>query len=110
MEFVRGDTKSRIMGSPQIKIEDPDDIMLMQVLGKQLTDKGFKPTVNVLRYAVPRMERSWNMCKRLSDTLSELSFEEKKNLSSKLVAAAIEKINGQDSSSELHRPEHDRRP
>lgn len=83
------DLRSRLNGSMTAKIENPDDILLMQVLGKQLHDKGFQPTEDLLNYAIKLMERSWSSPKRLSDILNKMSLEEQKGLTKKMIREAI---------------------
>ena len=86
------DLKSRIFASRQVRIKYPDDVLLMQVLGKQLNDKGFQPTEELLQYAIKLMERSWAMPKRLTEVLNKMSLEEQKGLTKKMIRGAILKI------------------
>lgn len=88
-EIVIPDLRSRIMGSRIIRIRNPDDTMLMQVLGKQLTDKGFQPSEDLLQYAVNMMERSWTMPKKLADILNRISLDQKSKLTRKMVREGI---------------------
>jgi len=89
LEFAIADLKSRILGSNIVAIGNPDDDLLSMVLAKQLHDKGFKPTDDVLRYAVERMDRSWPGVKKLSDILNKLSLEQHKPLTRALVREAL---------------------
>ena len=88
-EIVIPDLRSRIMGSQIVRIRNPDDMMLLQVLGKQLTDKGFQPSEDLLLYAVNLMERSWTMPKRLAEMLHRISLDQKSKLSKKMIRDAI---------------------
>ena len=92
LDIVIPDLRSRILGSPNVSIRNPDDLLLIQVLGKQLHDKGFQPTEDLLNYAVKLMERSWTMPKKLSDTISKMSLDIQKPLTKKLVREALMKI------------------
>ena len=92
LETVIPDLASRLKGSMAVRIDNPDDILLTQVLGKQLHDKGFQPTEDLLNYAIKLMERSWSSPKRLSDLLSKMSLDEQKGLTKKMIREAIIKI------------------
>lgn len=83
------DLRSRLLGSPNVSIRNPDDLLLMQVLGKQLNDKGFQPSADLLNYAVKLMERSWTAPKKLADTISKISLDIQKPLTKKLVREAL---------------------
>lgn len=89
LDITLPDLKSRILSSRNVRIKNPDDTLLIQVLGKQLNDKGFQPTEEMLNYAVKLMERSWTMPKRLSDALNKMSLDKQKGLTKKMIREAI---------------------
>ena len=89
LDITLPDLKSRLLSSRNVRIKNPDDTLLVQVLGKQLHDKGFQPTGELLEYAVKFMERSWTMPKRLSDTISKMSLDKQKGLTKKMIRDAI---------------------
>lgn len=89
LETIIPDLESRIAGSRIIRIQNPDTTLLMQVLGKQLNDKGFQPTEDLLNYAVNLMERSWATPKKLSDALNVISLSQQKKLTKKMIRDAI---------------------
>lgn len=89
LDIVLPDLKSRILSSRNVRIKNPDDILLMQVLGKQLNDKGFQPTEDLLNYAVKLMERSWAMPKRLAETLNKMSLDKQRGLTKTMIREAI---------------------
>ncbi len=86
------DVQSRLNGSMTVKIDNPDDMLLMQVLGKQLHDRGFQPTEDLLRYAVKLMERSWTAPKRLAEILNKMSLDAQKGLTKRMIGDAISQI------------------
>lgn len=92
LDIVIPDLRSRLLGSPNVSIRNPDDLLLTQVLGKQLHDKGFQPSEDLLNYAVKLMERSWTAPKKLSDMINKMSLDIQKPLTKKLVREALMKI------------------
>lgn len=91
-DFLIPDLKSRVLASRMVKIDNPDDALLLQVLAKQLHDKGFRPSDEILSYALDRMDRSWPMIKKLSDTLNKLSLDRHKSLTRNLMREALLQI------------------
>lgn len=89
LDIDLADLASRLRGATSFRIKSPDDEILLQVLGKQLNDKGFQVTEELLKYALLRMDRSWAMPRRLAETVSRMSLETKKGLSRKLIQEAL---------------------
>ncbi len=106
LEFIIPDLKSRMLGSPNIGISNLDDTLLAQVLGKQLHDKGFQPTADLLRYSINLMERSWAAPKRLAETLNKMSLDKQKGLTKKMIREAIGKMEegGGEAQPEIYSP------
>lgn len=96
LDITLPDLKSRILSSRNVRIKNPDDVLLIQVLGKQLSDKGFQPTEDLLAYAIKLMERSWTMPKRLADMLNKMSLDTQKGLTKKMIRETIIKIEQSD--------------
>ena len=92
------DLQSRLRGSTTFEIRSPDDDLRMQVLGKQLNDKGFQPTEDLLKYSINLMERTWAAPKKLAETLSKMAFDEQKKLTKRMIRDALGSIESGDES------------
>lgn len=53
------DLRSRLTATPQIRVEQPDDALLAQLLAKLLADRGLVVTPDIVDYLAPRIERSY---------------------------------------------------
>lgn len=81
MEFEIKDVASRLRAAPHAAIEAPDDELLFRVLAKRFHDQGFMVAEKPLRFAVSRMERSWESLDRLVETTIRKATSEKKQIS-----------------------------
>ena len=57
------DLLSRLMSSTILELNIPDDNLLAAVMAKQFLDKQIKVDNDVIKYAIPRMERSFYLQK-----------------------------------------------
>lgn len=53
------DLRSRLTATPHIQIAEPDDVLIGQLLGKLLADRGIVAPPEVVDYLVPRIERRY---------------------------------------------------
>lgn len=53
------DLRSRLAACGQLRIEEPDDLLLQAVMAKQFADRGVSVSPATLAYLVPRLERSF---------------------------------------------------
>lgn len=74
------DLQSRLAALPAVGMQEPDDVLLESMLAKRFSDMQLKVPSAVLRYAVPRMERSFAAAEALVRTLATQSLAEKKNI------------------------------
>jgi len=58
--FVLPDLASRFRAAPLAEIKPPDDILLASVLIKHFSDRQLRVGNDVIRYILPRMERSFS--------------------------------------------------
>ncbi|HEX8443727.1 MAG TPA: chromosomal replication initiator DnaA [Allosphingosinicella sp.] len=63
------DLRSRITATPQIRIDDPDDILLAQLITKLLGDRGLVVSPDVTEFLVPRIERSYLAVQQVVDVI-----------------------------------------
>ncbi len=84
-----GDLRSRLLASPHIAIEEPDQALISQLIEKLLSARGLAVPQDVLRYVVPRIERSYIGVGRLIDALDEAALARRKAVSLKVAREAL---------------------
>ncbi|MEO1192166.1 MAG: hypothetical protein AAFY02_10440 [Pseudomonadota bacterium] len=67
--FSLPDLRSRLVAAPAVAIGQPDDRLLLGVLIKLLADRQLDYSPQVLRYLLPRIERSHAFLRSLADGL-----------------------------------------
>lgn len=83
------DLRSRLLATPQVRIEAPDDPLLMAVFDKLWRDRGVVAPGNVARYVVARIERSFEMIGRAVDLIDRAAMAQKRSISIPLVRDAL---------------------
>jgi chromosomal replication initiation ATPase DnaA len=63
------DLRSRIAATPQVEIEQPDDVLLGNLIVKLLGDRGIATPPDLPEYLVPRIERSYVAVLQVVDLL-----------------------------------------
>jgi hypothetical protein len=63
------DLASRLAATPQVAIEEPDDVLLAGLIGKLLGDRGIAAPPDLADFLVPRIERSYVAVQNVVDTL-----------------------------------------
>lgn len=84
------DLRSRLNALPAVGLGAPDDALLSALLVKQLGDRQLTVTDEVVRYAVSRMERSFEAVRRLTVALDAASLAEQRRLTVPLVGRVLE--------------------
>ena len=74
MPLTLPDLASRLRALPAVALSDPDDDLLAVVLMKLLADRQVGVPVDVVRYLVERMERSFEAAGRLAAALDRASL------------------------------------
>ena len=90
LEFVLKDLASRLRASPAVEINQPDDDLLSYVFAKQLHDRGLSVTDKVTRYAIGRMERSWQAMERTVAEIAARATAEKRGVTLPLVKDVLQ--------------------
>ncbi len=88
------DLGSRLNALPAVGLGAPDDALLSALLVKQLGDRQLTVTDEVVRYAVSRMERSFEAVRRLAVALDAASLAEQRRLTVPLVGRVLEALDG----------------
>ena len=65
------DLRSRITATPQIRIHNPDDALLTQLITKLLGDRGLIVSPDVTEFLVPRIERSYLAVQQVVDVIDQ---------------------------------------
>jgi chromosomal replication initiation ATPase DnaA len=86
------DLASRLDATSKVIIDVPDDNVLSAMLIKQLRDKGWSVTPEVIAYLLPRMERSFYSAHRLAEVLHECAEDDRRNLTVPLAADVLKRI------------------
>ncbi len=84
------DLSSRLGTFPSIKINPPDEITLNQVMIKLFSDRQIKVEEGVLKYVLPRIERSYFAARDFVEKADKLSLKEKKAITLSIAKAALE--------------------
>lgn len=79
------DLRSRLQALTLAEIEQPDDNLLSSLLVKLFTDRQIRVDPRVIRYMVPRMERSCAAAEELVALIDSASLEQKRNVTIDLV-------------------------
>ncbi len=86
------DLASRLAATPQVEIGAPDDTVLGAVLIKQLRDRGWSVPPDVVRYLMPRIERSFIGVHSLVTALDQSATGLKRNLTVALAGDVLRNV------------------
>ncbi|MGB0902999.1 chromosomal replication initiator DnaA [Halocynthiibacter sp.] len=89
------DLKSRMQGTPAIRIDAPDDALLMQVMVKLFFDRGIEVKAPVVDYLVKRMDRSLNAARTLVQALDQEALARGKPIGLRLAGEVLDNITPQ---------------
>jgi hypothetical protein len=68
-EVALPDLRSRLTATPQIRIGEPDDALLAQLITKLLADRGLVVSPDITDFLVPRIERSYVAVQQVVDVI-----------------------------------------
>lgn len=83
--FIVADLASRLRAAPAVAIREPDDVLLGAILVKLFNDRQLKVGEDVIRYILPRMERSFEFAGELVRRADERALIEKRAVSVPLI-------------------------
>jgi len=83
------DLRSRLAATPVVRIEEPDDQLVGQLIEKLCFNRGLAAPPELIRYLVPRIERSYYGVNRAIDALDELAYEQRQRLTVPLARKAL---------------------
>ncbi|PIR37131.1 MAG: DNA replication protein [Alphaproteobacteria bacterium CG11_big_fil_rev_8_21_14_0_20_39_49] len=90
MKIRLADLRSRLGAVASIGINDPDDEILRQILVKRFASRQLKVDMDVIKYIVSRMERSFLAAEKLVDILDKEALKQKKNITIPFVKTLLE--------------------
>jgi hypothetical protein len=83
------DLRSRLAATPVVRIEEPDDDLAGQLIEKLCHVRGLAAPPELVRYLVPRIDRSYFGVHRAIDALDELAYEQRQRLTVPLARRAL---------------------
>ncbi len=89
VDFVVADLASRFRAAPVASIRPPDDILLGSVLIKLFSDRQLVVGNDVVKYILPRMERSFDAARALVARIDALALAQKRGVSVPLAREAL---------------------
>ncbi len=84
------DLASRMEGTSVIAIDPPDDALLAAVLVKLFADRQIDPPETLIRYLLPRIDRSFAAARKIVAALDETALAEAKPVSRDLARQILE--------------------
>lgn len=85
------DLASRMQGTAAVAIAPPDEALLSAVLVKLFADRQIDPPETLIRYLVPRIDRSFAAAREIVAALDAAALSEGKPLGIKLAAEHLER-------------------
>jgi len=95
MEFTLADLASRMRAAPVMTIQPPEDTLLASILIKLFTDRQLSVNNDVIRYILPRMERSFAAARDIVALADQIALAEKQKISLPLMRKVLDRIQGE---------------
>ena len=83
------DLVSRLKAMQLIELEEPDDLLLKQVMMKLFSDRQLQVDASVVEYCALRMERSLETAARLVAKMDELALSQRTTIGRKIASKAL---------------------
>lgn len=83
--FIVPDLASRLRAAPTVAIREPDDVLLGAILVKLFNDRQLRVGEDVIKYILPRMERSFEAAREVVERADEKALIEKRAVSVPLI-------------------------
>ena len=90
------DLASRLQAIAVAQIDAPDDALLAAVLAKNFFDRQLRISETLIRYLVPRMERSFAAAREIAERLDRAALASGSPIGRKLAAEALGWADGRD--------------
>jgi hypothetical protein len=89
-EITLPDLRSRLAATPHVRINEPDDALIADLIVKMLGDRGVAAPPDLGTYLVPRIERSYLAVQQIVDLLDQAVLSNHRRLTMPLVRRALE--------------------
>ncbi len=89
------DLASRLNAFPAIEIGPPDDFLMEAVLMKLFSDRQLQVDLDVIKYLLVRMERSFAAARAVVEVLDAKSLADRRNITVPLVRATLAEMEGE---------------
>ena len=86
------DLKSRLMAAPQVEITQPDEHDLSVILTKLANDRQLKIDPDVMKYILPRIERSFASARDLINLIDEQALAQKRAVTVPFVRGVVDTL------------------
>lgn len=86
------DLRSRLLATPQAAIGDPDAVLIAGLIEKLVIARGLNAPAEVVRYLVPRIERSYIAVGRIVDAIDELALQRRQGITVPIARTALARI------------------
>jgi chromosomal replication initiation ATPase DnaA len=86
------DLRSRLLASQHVAIEEPDSALMTALVEKLINNRGLEARPEVVRYVVPRIERSYVALGRLVDALDEAALARRRPITLVVAKEALAAI------------------
>jgi hypothetical protein len=83
------DLRSRLLATPSIAIAEPDDALMARLIEKLLVARSLSAPADMIRYVVPRIERSYIAVGRVVDLIDELALARRRSPSIAIARDAL---------------------
>ncbi|MGE5721362.1 MAG: HdaA/DnaA family protein [Sphingomonadales bacterium] len=83
------DLRSRLAATPHVRIEEPDDDLLGNLVMKLLEDRGIAAPMELTNFLTPRIERSYVAALRAVDILDRAMFSSHRRLTVPMARRAL---------------------
>jgi hypothetical protein len=83
------DLRSRLAATPHVRIEDPDDTLVGQLIEKLLGDRGVVTPPEVVEFLVPRIERSYVAVQQVVDVLDRFMLSQHRRITLPMARKAL---------------------
>lgn len=94
VEFAIPDLASRFRAAPVANIHAPDDMLLASILIKNFSDRQLKIGNDVIKYTLPRMERSFQAATDVVALADRMALAEKRGISIPLMRKVLSVLQG----------------
>ena len=85
IDFAIPDLASRLRAAPVAMIQPPDDTLLASILIKMFSDRQLVVNNDVIRYILPRMERSFSAARDLVEKADKRALSNKQKITTRLM-------------------------